>query len=46
MKEEFKIANKAQNDYLVAKILADESLFDKTFDIALSLDYPVALRAS
>lgn len=46
LKEEFKIANKAQNDRLVAKIRADEDLFYKTFDIALSLDYPVAWRAS
>jgi hypothetical protein len=46
MKEEFKIANKAQNDHLVAKILTDKDFFHKTFEIALSLDYPVAWRAS
>ena len=46
LKEEFKIANKAQNDRLVAKILADKEFFYITFDIALSLDYPVAWRAS
>jgi len=46
LKEEFKIANKAQNNRLVAKILADKEFFYKTFDIALSLDYPVAWRAS
>jgi hypothetical protein len=44
--EEFKIASKAENDRLVAKILADKEFFYTTFDIALSLDYPVAWRAS
>jgi len=46
LKAEFKIANKAQNDRLVAKILADKDFFYATFEIALSLDYPVAWRAS
>jgi len=45
-KDEFKIASKAENERLVAKILADKDFFYTTFDIALSLDYPVAWRAS
>lgn len=46
IKDEFKIASKAENERLVAKILADKDFFYTTFDIALSLDYPNAWRAS
>lgn len=46
IKEEFKIASKAENDRLVAKILADKKFFYTTFEIALSTDYPIAWRAS
>lgn len=46
IKDEFKIASKAENDRLVAKILADKEFFYTTFNIALSSDYPIAWRAS
>jgi len=46
IKDEFKIASKAENERLVAKILADKEFFYTTFTIALSTDYPIAWRAS
>ena len=46
IKEEFKVASKAENDRLVAKILAEKDFFFSTFNIALSTDYPIAWRAS
>jgi hypothetical protein len=46
IKDEFKIASKAENDRLVAKILADKEFFFTTFEIALSTEYPVAWRAT
>jgi len=46
IKDEFKIASKAENDRLVARILADKEFFYTTFKIALSTEYPVAWRAT